>query len=52
MKRISIYVVALMLMLFCVPSYAEELPGADVAAQGYDFYDKAVQYNDIRESLG
>ncbi len=52
MKRISIYVVALMLMLFCVPSYAEELPGVDVAAQGYDFYDKAVQYNDIRESLG
>lgn len=31
---------------------AEELPGADVEAQGYDFYDGAVQYNDIRESLG
>lgn len=29
-----------------------ELPGADVAEQGYDFYTDAVQYNDIRESLG
>lgn len=28
-----------------------ELPGADVAEQGYDFYDQAVQYNDIRETL-
>lgn len=31
---------------------AEELPSADVEAQGYDFYKDAVQYNDIRESLG
>lgn len=29
-----------------------ELPSADVEAQGYDFYDAAVQYNDIRDSLG
>ena len=28
-----------------------DLPGADVAEQGYDFYDKAVSYNDIREDL-
>ncbi len=36
------------------PASTEEavLPGADVAEQGYDFYDEAVQYNDIRESLG
>ena len=29
-----------------------DLPSADVAEQGYDFYDKAVSYNDIREDLG
>ena len=34
------------------PAASGELPSADVEAQGYDFYDKAVQYNDIRESLG
>ena len=33
-------------------SASTELPGADVAEQGYDFYDGAVQYNDIRETLG
>ena len=26
-----------------------ELPSADVAEQGYDFYEDAVSYNDIRE---
>lgn len=29
-----------------------ELPSADVAEQGYDFYEDAVSYNDIREDLG
>lgn len=29
-----------------------DLPSADVAEQGYDFFDEAVQYNDIREKLG
>ena len=29
-----------------------DLPSADVAEQGYDFYDQAVSYNDLRETLG
>lgn len=43
-------VLALIMMICCAS--AEELPGADVEAQGYDFYDGAVQYNDLRETLG
>ncbi|MDO4274269.1 MAG: substrate-binding domain-containing protein [Eubacteriales bacterium] len=31
---------------------AEDLPSADVAEQGYDFYKDAVSYNDLREKLG
>ena len=31
---------------------AEELPSADVAEEGYDFYKDAVSYNDLRETLG
>ena len=27
-------------------------PSADVAEQGYDFYDQAVSYNDFREDAG
>ncbi|MCR1840352.1 substrate-binding domain-containing protein [Murimonas intestini] len=29
-----------------------ELPSADVAEEGYDFYKDAVSYNDLREDLG
>lgn len=47
-------VIAAMVALFMLlPGLAigEELPGADVAEQGYDFYDQAVLYNDLRETL-
>lgn len=53
MKKV-LSILALMLALIMVAgcAVAEELPGADVEAQGYDFYDGAVQYNDLRETLG
>lgn len=43
-----------MTMTFGMAAYATEiaLPGADVEAQGYDFYDGAVLYNDLRAELG
>lgn len=31
---------------------AEDLPSADVAEEGYDFYKDAISYNDLRETLG
>lgn len=49
-KFLSLMLVAMMMM--GTVAFAEALPGADVEEQGYDFYDKAEQYNDIRESLG
>ncbi|NLB43189.1 MAG: hypothetical protein GX815_13230 [Clostridiales bacterium] len=52
MKLRSICLVLVVALLVPFMSLSEELPGSDVAKQGYDFYDQAVQYNDIRESLG
>ena len=54
MKLRSILALVLSLVLITlmpVMAFAEDLPGADVATQGYDFYDKAVQYNDLRNEL-
>ncbi|MEG0127184.1 MAG: hypothetical protein RR816_14025 [Clostridia bacterium] len=52
MKMRSILTLVLAVIMLPCMAFATELPGADVASQGYDFYDKAVQYNDIRETLG
>ncbi len=53
MKKILGLVLAFIFLVSGGALAAEaELPSADVEAQGYDFYDGAVQYNDIRESLG
>ena len=57
MNKMKVAVAAAMAMALTVSTgvsaFAAEadLPGADVAEQGYDFYDKAVSYNDIREDL-
>ncbi len=51
MKKIFVLVLSVM-MLASATAFAQELPGADVEKQGYDFYDGAVSYNDIRDSLG
>lgn len=53
-KLLAALLAASMMTAAAVPVYAseDELPSADVAEQGYDFYDQAVQYNDIREELG
>lgn len=51
-KRSFISLLLAALMLLSMAAFAEDvLPGADVAEQGYDFYDQAVQYNDLRETL-
>lgn len=56
MKKVlvSALLAACMLTTCVVPAFAseEELPSSDVAEQGYDFYDAAVQYNDIKDELG
>ncbi|MEF9974828.1 MAG: substrate-binding domain-containing protein, partial [Clostridia bacterium] len=52
MRSFLSMLVAILLIVMPTLAFAAELPGADIAAQGYDFYDKAVQYNEIRESLG
>ncbi|GHV73224.1 hypothetical protein AGMMS49940_05260 [Spirochaetia bacterium] len=59
MKKISVFILVLM---FCVGMGAfaaggkdagsQELAAADVAAQGFNSYDKAVGYNQIKDSLG
>ena len=52
-RSILALVLALIMSMGMV-AFAEEtaLPSADVEEQGYDFYDGAVEYNEIRESLG
>ena len=52
-RSILALVLALVMSMGMV-AFAEEaaLPSADVEEQGYDFYDGAVEYNEIRESLG
>ncbi|MDD2957131.1 MAG: substrate-binding domain-containing protein [Lachnospiraceae bacterium] len=52
-KKIFIAAMALT-AAFGMTAMAEEaeLPGADVAEQGYDFYDQAVSYNDLKDTLG
>ena len=52
-RSILTLVLALVMSVSMV-ACAEEavLPSADVEEQGYDFYDGAVEYNEIRDSLG
>lgn len=50
-KLVSLVLVAMMLAVG-IASFAEELPAADVAAQGFNAYDKAASYNDIKDTLG
>ncbi|MDO5732642.1 MAG: substrate-binding domain-containing protein [Eubacteriales bacterium] len=53
-KRTLMYALALGLVILPMGGTLradDELPGAEVEKQGYDFYDGAVQYNDIREEL-
>lgn len=53
MKKMTIAMLAMaMTAAMGMAAFAEELPSSDVEEQGYDFYDAAVTYNDIRESLG
>jgi ribose transport system substrate-binding protein len=51
-KLVSLVLVAMLLALMSIACFAEELPAADVAAQGFNAYDKAVSYNDIKDTLG
>lgn len=51
-KLMSVFALLMALVMLMGTAMASELPSADVEAQGYDFYKEAVQYNDIRESLG
>lgn len=51
-KLVSLVLVAMMLAMMSIACIAEELPAADVAAQGFNAYDKAVSYNDIKDTLG
>lgn len=52
-KRAALLAMAMVASMGMTAFAAEaELPGADVEEQGYDFYDGAVEYNDLRETLG
>lgn len=51
MRKLVTLLMAAMLLLSLVPTFAEELPAADVAAQGFNHYDKAVKYNDLKGTL-
>ncbi|MDO4548306.1 MAG: substrate-binding domain-containing protein [Clostridia bacterium] len=52
MKKMLTIVALVMALMVAGMALASDLPSADVEEQGYDFYADAVQYNDIRESLG
>ncbi len=51
MKKI-LSLVLVLLMAMSALCLASELPAADVAEQGFNAYDKAVGYNDIKGDLG
>ena len=51
MKKL-VSLVLVLLMGLCLVASASDLPAADVAEQGFNAYDKAVGYNDIKDSLG
>ena len=51
MKKLVALILAMLMMVGAV-ALAEELPAADVAEQGFNSYDKAVGYNDIKGDLG
>ncbi len=52
-KRITAAVLTALAAAVSVTAFGaeEELPGADVEEQGYDFYDGAVSYNDVRDTF-
>jgi ribose transport system substrate-binding protein len=60
MKKIStVFLILLLLVSTSVGLFAqanveveEQLPAADVAEQGFNAYDKAVGYNDLKKTLG
>ena len=54
MKKLMALTAMAMAASMSMTAFAAEadLPSADVAEQGYDFYKDAVSYNDIREELG
>lgn len=53
-KKIAMALAAITVATMGMSAFAAEadLPSADVAEQGYDFYKDAVSYNDLRETLG
>jgi ribose transport system substrate-binding protein len=62
MKKISVILLTFVLIAFLgtglfaqgssEPRIEEPLPAADVAEQGFNAYDKAVGYNDLKSTLG
>lgn len=54
MKKMMALTAMMMAAAMSMTAFAAEaeLPGADVAEQGYDFYDQAVSYNELRDTLG